>query len=94
MKKLHLELGGKDAFIVAEDADLAVAVPGVTWQLYSTRARSVPQPNAFMCKSPLLIAFIDELQLCEKSALGPGIDPETDMGPLIGIAIVRGWRHR
>ena len=31
MKKLHLELGGKDAFIVAEDADLDVAVPGVAW---------------------------------------------------------------
>src|SRR5215467_5543869 len=31
MKKLHLELGGKDAFIVAEDADLDIAVPGVAW---------------------------------------------------------------
>jgi len=31
MKKLHLELGGKDAFIVAEDANLDVAVPGVAW---------------------------------------------------------------
>ena len=31
VKKTHLELGGKDAFIVAEDADLDVAVPGVAW---------------------------------------------------------------
>ncbi len=31
MKKFHLELGGKDAFIVAEDADLDIAVPGVAW---------------------------------------------------------------
>src|SRR6266568_4424516 len=31
MKKLHLELGGKDAFIVAEDANLDIAVPGVAW---------------------------------------------------------------
>ena len=31
IKKLHLELGGKDAFIVAEDADLDIAVPGVAW---------------------------------------------------------------
>src|SRR5713226_4196128 len=71
MKKLHLELGGKDAFIVAEDADLQVAVPGVAWAALLNAGQ--------VCTSTERITVF-----AKNLHLGPGIEPDTDMGPMIG----------
>jgi acyl-CoA reductase-like NAD-dependent aldehyde dehydrogenase len=46
MKKLHLELGGKDATVIAEDADPEIAAKAVAYAALSTPGRSAPAPNA------------------------------------------------
>ena len=85
MKKLHLELGGKDAFIVAEDADLEVAVPGVAWAALLNAGQVCTSTERVYVQESIAPQFIDLIADYAKSLrLGPGIEPETDMGPIIG----------
>jgi betaine-aldehyde dehydrogenase len=83
MKKLHLELGGKDAFIVAEDADLDVAVPGVAWaallnngQVCTSTERIYVHDSLYNEFTGLIAEYVDGL------VLGDPLDPTTDLGPM------------
>ena len=85
MKKLHLELGGKDAFIVAEDADLDVAVPGVAWAALLNAGQVCTSTERVYVQESIAPEFIERITAYARVLrLGPGIEPETDMGPLIG----------
>ena len=85
MKKLHLELGGKDAFIVAEDADLDVAVPGVVWAALLNAGQVCTSTERVYVHKSIAPEFIDRVtDFAKNLRLGPGIEPETDMGPMIG----------
>jgi acyl-CoA reductase-like NAD-dependent aldehyde dehydrogenase len=83
MKKLHLELGGKDAFIIAEDADLDVAVPGVAWaallnngQVCTSTERIYVHDSLYNEFTGLIAEYVDGL------VLGDPLDPKTDLGPM------------
>jgi acyl-CoA reductase-like NAD-dependent aldehyde dehydrogenase len=83
MKKLHLELGGKDAFIVAEDADLDVAVPGVAWaallnngQVCTSTERIYVHDSLYTEFTGLIAEYVDGL------VQGDPLAPETDLGPM------------
>jgi acyl-CoA reductase-like NAD-dependent aldehyde dehydrogenase len=83
MKKLHLELGGKDAFIVAEDADLEVAVPGVAWaallnngQVCTSTERIYVHDSLYDEFTRLVAQHVDGL------VLGDPLEPTTDLGPM------------
>src|SRR6266571_3803484 len=85
MKKLHLELGGKDAFIVAEDANLDIAVPGVAWAALLNSGQVCTSTERVYVHEAIAPQFIERITDYARSLrLGPGIEPETDMGPLIG----------
>ncbi len=87
MKKLHLELGGKDAFVVAEDADPEVAARAIGYAALinagqvctSTERVYLPQTRAAEF-TEALVAHVSRLRL------GPGLAPTTDIGPMIGAA--------
>ncbi|HEY7833595.1 MAG TPA: aldehyde dehydrogenase family protein, partial [Ktedonobacterales bacterium] len=85
MKKLHLELGGKDAFIVAEDADLEVAVPGVAWAGLLNAGQVCTSTERVYIHERIAPAFIERIAAYVRGLrLGPGIEPETDIGPMVG----------
>lgn len=85
MKKLHLELGGKDAFIVADDADLDVAVPGVAWAALLNAGQVCTSTERVYVHESIAPLFIERITEYARSLhLGSGIDPDTDVGPLIG----------
>ncbi len=85
MKKTHLELGGKDAFVVAEDADPELAAKAVAYAALinagqvctSTERVYLPRRIA----RPFTDAIVDHVQSLN---LGDGLDPQTDVGPMIG----------
>lgn len=84
MKKLHLELGGKDAFIVAEDANLDVAVPGVAWAALLNTGQVCTSTERVYVHESIAPEFIDRITAYARGLrLGAGMEPETDMGPLI-----------
>lgn len=85
VKKTHLELGGKDAFIVAEDADLDVAVPGVAWAALLNAGQVCTSTERVYVHESIAKPFTDRLvEFVRTLRLGPGIEPTTDIGPLIG----------
>jgi acyl-CoA reductase-like NAD-dependent aldehyde dehydrogenase len=85
IKKVHLELGGKDAFIVAEDADLDVAVPGVAWAALLNAGQVCTSTERVYVHESIRQRFTDRLvDFVQSLRLGNGMEPTTDMGPLIG----------
>lgn len=84
LKRMNLELGGKTPMIVFDDADLDKAIPLVasavttfSGQFCMTGSRILVQRGvADQVRAGLSAIF-------ERVRLGDGLDPETDMGPLI-----------
>lgn len=85
VKKLHLELGGKDAFIVADDADLDVAVPGVAWAALLNAGQVCTSTERVYVHESVASVFIERItDYAHRLRLGPGMDPTTDVGPMVG----------
>ncbi len=83
MKKLHLELGGKDAFIVAEDADLDVAVPGVAWAALLNNGQVCTSTERIYVHESLYTEFTSLIaEYVEGLVLGDPLDQSTDLGPM------------
>ena len=84
LKHVHLELGGKNGIIVMDDADLDLAVEGIVWSAFGTSGQRCTAASRVIVHE----AVYDELQKrlvarAEKMRIGPGWDPETDLGPVI-----------
>ncbi|WP_013321872.1 aldehyde dehydrogenase family protein [Gloeothece verrucosa] len=83
-KRVCLELGGKNAQIVMEDADLELALEGALWGAFGTTGQRCTATSRLILHRDIKKEFTEKL--LEKTAqlrLGPGIDPKTDVGPLI-----------
>lgn len=84
MIKVHLELGGKDPFVVAEDADLDVAAKAVAWAAFLNTGQVCTSTERVYVQKNVYPEFLDRLTAFTKSLkLGPGLDPDTDIGPMI-----------
>ncbi|HUJ94633.1 MAG TPA: aldehyde dehydrogenase family protein [Terriglobales bacterium] len=79
-----LELGGKDAMLVLEDADLEVASSGAVWGAFVNAGQTCLSVERCYVHRSLYAAFL-EACVCKAKPLrvGNGVNPETDMGPLI-----------
>jgi acyl-CoA reductase-like NAD-dependent aldehyde dehydrogenase len=85
VKKTHLELGGKDAFIVAEDADLDIAVRGVAWAGLLNAGQVCTSTERVYVHASIADRFTEQLtEFVRSLRLGPGMEPTTDIGPLVG----------
>jgi aldehyde dehydrogenase (NAD+) len=87
LKHVHLELGGKNAIIVMDDADVDLAVEGIVWSAFGTTGQRCTAASRVIVHR----AVYDELQAklvvaAERLRLGPGWEDETDVGPLINRA--------
>ena len=95
MKKLSLELGGKSPNIVFADADLDAAVEGAAAAIFANAGQNCAAGSRLILEEKIHAAFLDRLiERVRSIRLGPGIDPETDMGPLISAQQrdqVEGW---
>jgi alpha-ketoglutaric semialdehyde dehydrogenase len=84
LKHVHLELGGKNAIIVLDDADLDLAVEGIVWSAFGTSgqrctaaSRVIVQEGAYEELQSRLVAAAEKLRL------GPGWEEGVDIGPVI-----------
>ena len=84
LKKVNLELGSIDPFIVFKDADLDVAVPGVLWARMLNAGQVCTSSKRIYVEQPIAAAFLQRLE-SELGALvvGDPMDSHTDIGPLI-----------
>ncbi|MCS6773962.1 MAG: aldehyde dehydrogenase family protein [Thermoflexales bacterium] len=85
MKKLHFELGGKDAFVIADDADPELAARAVAYAGLINAGQVCTSTERVYVPQALAGRFIEDLvDLVSSLNLGDGMDPNTDIGPMIG----------
>lgn len=86
-KRLSLEMGGKNAQIVLEDADLDLALEGVLWGAFGTTGQRCTATSRLILQDGIHDRFVAMLADRAKSLkLGDGRKPGTDVGPLIHAA--------
>ncbi len=84
LKKVNLELGSVDPFIVFAEADLDVAVPGVAWARLLNAGQVCTSPKRVDLEASIAREFTRRLhQYVAGLRLGDPLDPATDIGPLI-----------
>ena len=90
LRRCTLELGGKNAVIVLEDADLDLAVESVAWGAFGTTGQRCTATSRVIVHKAVQQAFTDRLvAAAEKLNVGNGLDPKIDMGPLVNKGRVK-----
>ena len=84
VKKVHLELGGKDAFIVCDDVDLEVAAKGAVWAAYLNAGQVCTSAERFYVLPNVYDDFVSAfVQETEKLIVGDPMNDSTDIGPMV-----------
>lgn len=79
-----MELGGNAPFLVFEDADIAAAVEGAMVAKMRNGGQSCIAANRFLVHESVAAEFSQAFATAMRSIrVGPGMDPESDLGPLI-----------
>ena len=85
MKKLHLELGGKDSFVIADDAPVETAVEAVSYAALINAGQVCTSTERVYVPRWMVSQFSELLaERVSRLRMGPGIEPTTDIGPMIG----------
>jgi acyl-CoA reductase-like NAD-dependent aldehyde dehydrogenase len=85
MKKLHLELGGKDPMVIAEDADPSQAAQALAYSALLNCGQVCTSTERVYVASSRAAELTDALVEHVRSLrLGAGLAKETDVGPMIG----------
>ena len=83
LKRVQLELGGKGANIVFEDANLDAAVNGSAWAIFHNQGQACIAGSRLILHERIADAFLEKfVQLARSIRLGDPMDPQTEMGPL------------
>ncbi len=86
-KRLSLEMGGKNAQIVLDDADLDLALDGVLWGAFGTTGQRCTATSRLILQEGIHDAFVQRLaDRAQKLVLGDGRKAGTDVGPLVNQA--------
>jgi alpha-ketoglutaric semialdehyde dehydrogenase len=87
LKHVHLELGGKNAIIVMDDADLDLAVDGIVWSAFGTSGQRCTAASRVIAGKGVYEGLQSKLvERTEKLRLGDGLADDTDVGPVINRA--------
>ncbi len=93
LKKVVLELGGSDPFIVLEDADVEDAARNAALARAQNTGQSCIAAKRFIVMESVAEAFADRfVQEIGKLVVGDPMDEKTDIGPLVNEAALDGAR--
>jgi aldehyde dehydrogenase (NAD+) len=84
LKRVSLELGGKNAQIVMDDADLNLALDGVLWGAFGTTGQRCTATSRLILHEKVYDKFMSMLvDRTKKLRLGDGLLPATEVGPCV-----------
>ena len=84
LKKVSLELGGKNGIVVLDDADIELAVEGALWGAFGTAGQRCTASSRLIVARAVLGDFTDALVARTRALrLGDGLDDGVDVGPVI-----------
>jgi aldehyde dehydrogenase (NAD+) len=87
MKKFSLEMGGKNAIIVMDDANLDLAVEGILWGAFGTTGQRCTAASRVIVHKKVMQKLTRRLLAKTRALrLGDGLKARTDVGPLINAA--------
>ncbi len=83
-KRVSLELGGKSPNIFFADADFEAAVEGALFGVFINQGEVCSAGSRVLVQKPIYKKLVDAMvEKAGRIKLGPGLDPETRMGPLV-----------
>ena len=86
LKKVQLELGGKGANIVFDDADLTAAVNGSAFAIFHNQGQACIAGSRLMLHERIADEFLERfIALAKSIRLGNPLDLQTEMGPLTSV---------
>ena len=84
LKKVTLELGGKSPNIVLEDADLNLAIPGAASAIFFNHGQCCCAGSRLFVQEKIYDRVVEGVtEYANSLKVGAGLDPETQMGPLV-----------
>jgi len=84
LKRVSLELGGKSPVMIFADADLDRAIPGAARAIFANAGQVCVAGSRLYVEQPVFDRVIEGIsEIAANIRLGPGIAPETEMGPLV-----------
>jgi betaine-aldehyde dehydrogenase len=84
LKKVNLELGGNDPFIVCDDVDVETAVRGAVWAAYLNMGQVCTSGERFYVMEPIADRFVDRfVEFTRSLRIGNPMGPDVDLGPMI-----------
>ncbi|MET8427682.1 aldehyde dehydrogenase family protein [Nocardia sp. NPDC004860] len=84
LKKVSLELGGKSPQVVYADADLEAAIPGTASGFLFNQGQTCTAGTRILVEDRIFDEFTQGVaEVAKATRLGPGLDPATEMGPLV-----------
>ncbi len=84
LKRVSLELGGKSPDIVFADADVEQAVPGAAWAIFRNSGQVCCAGSRLFVEQSIYDKFVTRMaDYASTIRVGNGLDPATQMGPLI-----------
>lgn len=87
LKKVSLEMGGKNAVIVMDDADLSLAVEGIIWSAFGTAGQRCTACSRVIVHKDIKRKLEEMLIVqMEKLTIGNGLDETVKIGPVINKA--------
>ena len=93
-KKVSLEMGGKNAIIVLEDADLELAAQAITWSAFGTSGQRCTAASRLIVQRSVHAELSEALtEKARALKLGDGLDENVDLGPLVNQAALDKVEH-
>jgi len=87
LKKYNLELGGKSPVVIAQDADLALAIPGAAWAILGNQGQNCCAGSRLYVHHSLFDKVIEGVaEIAKNLKIGPGLDPTSGLGPMVSAA--------
>ncbi len=89
-KKVSLEMGGKNAIVILDDANVELALDATLWSAFGTTGQRCTACSRLIVQRGTHRAFVDRLaERTRALRLGDGLDPRVDVGPVINRTALR-----
>ncbi len=87
LKRCALEMGGKNAQIVMDDANLDLALEGAVWGSFATAGQRCTATSRLLLHRKIYKPFLQRLvEMAKKLRLGDALDPKSHIGPMVNDA--------
>src|SRR5438309_7186524 len=87
LKRVSCELGGKNAIVVLDDADVDLSLDGIVWSAFGTSGQRCTAASRVIAHKSVAKDLVDKLVgRAKKLRLGNGLEASTDVGPVVSMS--------